>query len=134
MPRGQKIPLNQKSKRSSRVQTKDNIPQRLPNVRVDVQMIENASLCISLNFLDEPTPIRVRRSLLLSRRSNFHERKQNIRFIGILVGNFTVSNMFLNSSERHCWERSACIEFIAMFAMARESEANAVLHPLEAAP
>lgn len=72
------VPLNRKSKRSSRMQTKDNIPQRLPNVRVDVQMIENASLCISLNFHGEPTPMRAKRSLLLlSRRSSFHGRKQN---------------------------------------------------------
>lgn len=82
------VPLNRKSKRFSRIQTKDNIPQRLPNVRVDVQMIENASLCISLNFHDGPTPMRAKRSLLLLRRSSFHGRKQNIRFVGILTGNF----------------------------------------------
>lgn len=35
---------NRKSKRFSRVQTKDHIPQRLLNVRVDVEMIENAFL------------------------------------------------------------------------------------------
>lgn len=81
------VPLNRKSKRLSRVQTKDNIRQRLPNVRVDVQMIENASLCISLNFHDGPTPMRAKRSLL-SRRSSFHGQKQNVRFIGIPTGNF----------------------------------------------
>lgn len=92
------VPLNRKSKRFSRVQTKDNIPQRLPNVRVDVQMIENASLCISLNFHDEPTPMRAKRSLLLSRRSSFHGRKQNARSIGILAGNFIASTCSCETS------------------------------------
>lgn len=63
-------------------------------------MIENASLCISLNFHDEPTPMRAKRSLLLSRRSSFHGRKQNVRFVGILAGNFAATTCVQSSCER----------------------------------
>lgn len=43
------------------LQTKDNIPQRLPNVRVDVEMIENAFLVYRFQLsrrTKQPSPFR----------------------------------------------------------------------------
>lgn len=87
-PRGQWVPLIIEKANVPLVQTKDNIPQRLPNVRVDVEMIENAFLVYQFQLSRRTLQPTLQTTSFFRGGNSFRGESRPSVFIGIFTGNF----------------------------------------------